>query len=233
MTNKDLWTEAAGLVGEPEFSRRFRVWCRNLIKKELVKRQEMAPDELFLHQATSILEDLNKRTNRHYTLTPEAKQKIRCILAAGYSPEDFCRVHEIMCLKWLDDPKMNIYLRPSTLWQLSKFDERLALWQPKSSGPARAIEQKKFAEKTQEKQLIAKLMSIPWWGHATWHDFVKHAVQFPTEASVKAYKIPPEIDKMRLAPQMLFRVLKGERMPEVEERYENAKRRHKEAQREG
>lgn len=228
MTNKDLWTEAAGLVGESELSRRFRVWCRSLIKKELAKRQEMAPGELFIHQATSILEDLNKRTNRRYTLTPEAKRKIRCILAAGYSVEDFCKVHEIMCLKWLDDPKMNIYLRPSTLWQLSKFDERLALWQPKTCAPVPAIEQKRQAEKTAEKQLIAKLLSIPWWGHQSWADFVKHAVQFPTEASVKAYNIPPEIDKMRLAPQMLFRVLKGERMPEVEERYLMAIKRYKE-----
>ena len=85
MTNKELWFQAANLVGEPELSRRFRLWCRSLIRRELVKRSESSADELSLNEANIILEDLNKRTGRRYTLTPEAQRKVRIILNAGYT----------------------------------------------------------------------------------------------------------------------------------------------------
>ena len=238
MTNKELWAKAVELVGEQELSRRFRVWCNNLIKKELVKRSDTAPDEFFLQQATAILEDLNTRAKRHFRLTPEASKMIRGILSRGYAPEDFFRVHEVKCAQWLGDEAWEPYLRPSTLYRKSHFDEYLAEWDAMEVKRA-DLEQKRrealsrerssggtknaSTEKTKEQALIAKLLAKPWYAHETWADFMRWTAKLPTAEVVASYPMPEKIKKMRLAPGMLIRVLKGERMPAVEEEYQKAK----------
>jgi uncharacterized phage protein (TIGR02220 family) len=131
VTNKEWWAKGAELVGEEVLSRKFRAWISGLIKKEIARRSNMTMDDLFLNQATEILNDLNKRTGCRFRLTDEAKGLIRALLAGDAEVEDFIKVHEVMCAEWLGDPKMEGYLRPSTLWQKSKFYERLALWDKK------------------------------------------------------------------------------------------------------
>ena len=50
-TNKEIWAQAAKLLGEAELARRFRVWCRGLIRKELAKRENKSQAELFMDEA--------------------------------------------------------------------------------------------------------------------------------------------------------------------------------------
>ena len=239
MTNKELWSKAVELVGEQELSRRFRVWCNNLIKKELVKRSESSPDEFFLHQATAILDDLNRRAGRRFRLTPEARKMIRGILNRGYAPDDFFRVHEVKCAQWLGDEAWEQYLRPSTLYRKSHFDEYLAEWDAMAAKRAE-LEQKrldaaKLAKRSSvgakntstapsaDQQLIAKLLAKPWYAHDTWADFMRWTAKLPTAEAVASYPMPEKIKKMRLAPGMLIRVLKGDPMPAVEEEYQRLK----------
>ena len=237
MTNKELWAKAAELVGEQELSRRFRVWCNNLIKKELVKRSESSPDEFFLQQATAILEDLNRRARRHHRLNPETSKMIRVLLGRGYQLEDFCRVHEVKCLEWLSDESFERYLQPSTLYRVGKFPGYLEQWETMDA-KLREVEEKRTAarqgrsvsaknastEKNQEQTLIAKLLAKPWYAHETWADFMRWTAKLPTAEAVASYPMPEKIKKMRLAPGMLIRVLKGDSMPAVEEEYQKAKK---------
>lgn len=207
MTNKQLWARAAELLGNEELSRRFRNWINSLVRREAAKRANMSVDELFLKQAHEILADLNKRTGRRYGLTDDAKTKIRAILTSGYCVEDFKKVHEVMMRRWADDAKMRDYLRPSTLWQLSKFDERLALWEPPRS-PAKKKARKEEARADQQE--VEKILARPWHDFDTWSEFVMHVIQLPDAEALARYYMPVQIDRMRKAPGMFMRVVKGD-----------------------
>jgi len=128
MTNKELWSKLDELLGGEETARRFRVWATSVIKKELLKRSESTPDEFFLHQATSILDDLNERTGARYRLSDATKALIRGRLAEGFQLEDFFKVHEVKCAKWLGKESYEDNLRPSTLYRPSHFSEYHAEW---------------------------------------------------------------------------------------------------------
>lgn len=66
---------------------------------------------------------LNERAVRSYKPTSEATRKlIRARLAEGFTVDDFKRVIDNKCASWLGDPKMDGYLRPSTLFQRGKFE---------------------------------------------------------------------------------------------------------------
>ena len=229
MTNAELKQQAIELVGEEELSRRFRLWITGLIKKERAKGANLSNDALFLNEAAQILEDLNKRTGRRYTLTSEAKKMIKVIMGAGYTAEDFYHVHEVMVKKWADDATMKDYLRPSTLWQLKKFDERLALWEPprtfNTEGKQRKAEKSRESlttentKDTEEKERIAKLMAKRWWEFESWADFMKWTVQFPDAESLAKYEMPERIRKMRTAPGMVMKVLRGQSPDWAENEY--------------
>lgn len=219
--NRQLWKRAADLLGSEELHRRFRNWINSLIRRETAKRANMSVDDLFLKQAHEILSDLNKRTGRRYGLTDDAKTKIRAILTSGYCVEDFKKVHEVMMCRWADDVKMRDYLRPSTLWQLSKFDERLALWEPPRS-PAKP--KPRWEVDLTEQHKVAKLLARPWHAFDTWAAFVAHVAQFPSAETLARYPIPAQIDKMRRAPGMFMRVIrKDPTLAEVEEVYQRLK----------
>jgi len=239
MTKKELWANAAELLGEHELSRRFCNWCSSLIKKELVKRSEMSADEFFLQQASAILDDLNRRAGRHHRLNPETSKMIRVLLGRGYQLEDFCRVHEVKCLEWLNDETWERYLQPSTLYRVGKFPGYLEQWETMDAKRREVAEKRSAArqgrsvgarnastEKSEEAALIAKLLAKPWYAHATWADFMRWTAQLPTAEAVLAYPMPDSIRKMRLAPRMLMRVLSGENMPAVEEEYQKQKKQH-------
>ena len=70
-----------------------------------------------------IISYLNEKTGKHFT--SKNKQTIKFIngrLSEGYTIEDFKKVIDNRCEKWLNDEKMNEYLRPSTLFRPSKFE---------------------------------------------------------------------------------------------------------------
>ncbi len=226
MNNRDLWTKAAELLGESELSRRFRAWASNLIKKELLKRSNMAPDEFFLHQAGEIISHLNELTGRHYTATPDVQNMIRARLAAGYTVEDFKHVHQAMASRWLEDPKMRDYLRPSTLYRPSHFDEYRALWyadekkkQPAPAPVADKANNAPTADAAEYKKQVDNLMSIAWWEFETWSDFVRHTLKAPDASSLARYEMPERLRQLRTAPNMTMRVLRNKDIEFASEEY--------------
>jgi uncharacterized phage protein (TIGR02220 family) len=230
LSNKELWAQGVELLGEGELTRRFRVWMGQLIKKELIKKQNSDPDEFFLNQCSEIIVDLNDRTGRRFTLTNEAKGAIRAIIASGYQVNDFIKVHEVMCARWLGDPKMEEYLQPSTLYRKGKFDERLALWyaEQRKKNQATLSERKENSDERKEKrekrkddreEIIAKLMSREWWEFETWAEFMKWTCQLPDAEAIEAYPMPKRIREMRQAPKMTILCLTGKTPVWAEEEY--------------
>ncbi|WP_213025484.1 conserved phage C-terminal domain-containing protein [Brevibacillus reuszeri] len=73
-----------------------------------------------------ILNYLNEKTGKKYSAKSEANKKlINGRMSEGRTVEDFIYVIDVKCSHWLDDTKMNEYLRPSTLFRPSNFDEYL------------------------------------------------------------------------------------------------------------
>jgi uncharacterized phage protein (TIGR02220 family) len=73
-------------------------------------------------QVEAIIKDLNEKTGKNYRSTKDNKILIEARLKDGFTFEDFQKVHLNMATKWKDDPKMNQYLRPATLYQPKKFE---------------------------------------------------------------------------------------------------------------
>ena len=66
---------------------------------------------------------MNEKTGKHYT--PKNKQTIKFIngrLSEGYTVSELKMVIDNRCEKWLNDEKMNEYLRPSTIFRPSNFE---------------------------------------------------------------------------------------------------------------
>ena len=85
-----------------------------------------------------IVEYLNQKAGKRYKATSkETQQHIRARLAEGYMLDDFRAVIDKRCTAWLGDPKMEEYLRPSTLFG-PKFESYLnapaAPQQPRPAG---------------------------------------------------------------------------------------------------
>lgn len=72
--------------------------------------------------AKQLLEYLNTQANRQYRPTPSNLKLITSRLDEGYTPDDIARVIERKCEEWLSDSKMVQYLRPSTLFNATKFN---------------------------------------------------------------------------------------------------------------
>ena len=71
---------------------------------------------------TRVIEYLNEKTKRKYSIKTDSNRKfITGRLAEGYTEEDLKAVIDTMCSKWLHDNKMNMYLRPETLFNATKF----------------------------------------------------------------------------------------------------------------
>ena len=71
---------------------------------------------------TRVIEYLNEKTKRKYSTKTDSNRKfITGRLAEGYTEEDLKAVIDTMCSKWLHDNKMNMYLRPETLFNATKF----------------------------------------------------------------------------------------------------------------
>ena len=72
-----------------------------------------------------IIEYLNIKTGKHYkTNTSNTIKHIKARLDEGYILEDFKKVIDNKTLEWLNDKKMNQYLRPDTLFG-TKFESYL------------------------------------------------------------------------------------------------------------
>ncbi len=73
-----------------------------------------------------VVDHLNAVTGKRFKWqSGETKKLILARMADGFDGEDFIRVIDNMASAWLDDSKMSQYLRPSTLFRASKFENYL------------------------------------------------------------------------------------------------------------
>ena len=80
---------------------------------------------VWTEETKHIIDYLNKRTGKKYSVkTKKTSQLIHKLLDNGFTVEDFERVIDIKCKQWLDNEKMNQYLRPRTLFS-EKFEDYL------------------------------------------------------------------------------------------------------------
>jgi uncharacterized phage protein (TIGR02220 family) len=70
----------------------------------------------------SLLDYLNTSANRNYKPVPSNIKLLKARLAEGHTPQEIADVIARKCAEWLDDPKMNQYLRPATLFNAEKFN---------------------------------------------------------------------------------------------------------------
>ena len=74
-------------------------------------------------EAAEVIEYLNAKTGSSYRATTEANIKpIRARLNDNYTVEDCKRVIDSKVGQWLNNPEMNKFLRPETLFRPSKFE---------------------------------------------------------------------------------------------------------------
>lgn len=77
-----------------------------------------------------VIDYLNKRTGKQYKHTTKKTQSlIRARVKEGFNLDDFKKVIDNMSNQWLEDKKMNQYLRPETLFG-TKFEGYLNQQQP-------------------------------------------------------------------------------------------------------
>lgn len=72
-----------------------------------------------------IVSYLNEKTGKRFQCKGETVKYINGRLNDGYTVDDFKKVIDKKTRKWKDDPKMVEFLRPSTLFAPSHFDEYL------------------------------------------------------------------------------------------------------------
>ena len=73
----------------------------------------------------NIIKDLNTKAGSSYQSTSDATRKLIVVLWKKYNIDDFYSVHTKMVAEWGNDIKMKRFLRPSTLYNSSKFEEYL------------------------------------------------------------------------------------------------------------
>ncbi|SOC41442.1 conserved phage C-terminal domain-containing protein [Ureibacillus acetophenoni] len=96
------------------------------IKEEL--KEEYKKDIVVKNHdvAAEIIQYLNKKTNRNYRLNSHSTRRfINGRFNDGYKFEDFISVIDFKVKQWLHDPKMKSFLRPSTLFNPTNFENYL------------------------------------------------------------------------------------------------------------
>lgn len=81
---------------------------------------------------SKIISYLNDKTGKRYKVTQKWKDLIKARWNEGQRLDDFTKVIDVKAEQWLNDEKMNQYLRPQTLFG-NKFDEYLNEFKPKQS----------------------------------------------------------------------------------------------------
>lgn len=80
---------------------------------------------VWTEETNKIIEYLNHRTGKKYSVkTKKTAQLIHKLLDNGFTVDDFKKVIDIKTQQWLNNEKMNQYLRPRTLFS-EKFEDYL------------------------------------------------------------------------------------------------------------
>ena len=100
---------------------------------------------VWTEETNHIIDYLNKRTGKKYSVkTKKTAQLVHKLLDNGFTVEDFERVIDIKCKQWLNNEKMNQYLRPRTLFS-EKFEDYL------NEAPARTKQQEASGQSVADK----------------------------------------------------------------------------------
>lgn len=95
-------------------------------KNSIDKNKDIVGETPAVHPYKEIIDYLNEKTNSHYKHTTKATQRIiNGRLSENFTVDDFKRVIDIKAEQWLDDKKMQAYLRPETLFAASHFESYL------------------------------------------------------------------------------------------------------------
>ena len=107
--------------------------------------EEKPPKVVWTDETKHIIDYLNKRTGKKYSVkTKKTAQLVHKLLDNGFTVEDFERVIDIKCSQWLNNEKMNQYLRPRTLFS-EKFEDYL------NEAPARNKQQGAYGQSVADK----------------------------------------------------------------------------------
>ena len=79
----------------------------------------------YINQIENILSYFNEKTGKNLKLTDNLRKLISGRLKEGFTEDDFKKVIDTKVQKWGKDAKMKQYLRPSTLFAPSHFQEYL------------------------------------------------------------------------------------------------------------
>jgi len=77
------------------------------------------------------LDYLNQKAQSNFRPVPANIKLIESRLKEGATVEEMKRVIDTMVAKWMDDEKMREYLRPSTLFNATKYSQYSGLAAPK------------------------------------------------------------------------------------------------------
>lgn len=100
---------------------------------------------VWTEETNHIIDYLNKRTGKKYSVkTKKTAHLVHKLLDNGFTVEDFERVIDIKCKQWLNNEKMNQYLRPRTLFS-EKFEDYL------NEAPARNKQQEASGQSVADK----------------------------------------------------------------------------------
>ena len=111
---------------------------------------------VWTEETKHIIDYLNNRTGKKYSVkTKKTAQLVHKLLDNGFKVEDFERVIDIKCSQWLNNEKMNQYLRPRTLFS-EKFEDYL------NEAPARTKQQGASGQSVSDK--MKELFGSDWQG---------------------------------------------------------------------
>ena len=94
-------------------------------KKCYQTRQKSETKDIYINIYIDIVEYLNKKANKNYKHNSNKTRRfIDARMTEGFTLEDFKKVIDNKCRSWLNDERMNQYLRPETLFG-TKFESYL------------------------------------------------------------------------------------------------------------
>lgn len=92
-------------------------------EKEKTRKKKKAVDPNLKTQALEVLRFLNLKAGREYREVDTNLGFISARLESGVSVDDCRAIIAKKCREWKSDPKMDLYLRPATLFNKTKFEQ--------------------------------------------------------------------------------------------------------------
>ncbi|WEK53288.1 MAG: conserved phage C-terminal domain-containing protein [Candidatus Cohnella colombiensis] len=92
------------------------------------KRKSLKKEEIYVGfpPYKEIIDYLNLKTDKRFSdKSKPTRDLINGRIAEGRTLDDFKYVIDVKCVHWLNDPKFNEYLRPTTLFRPTNFDRYL------------------------------------------------------------------------------------------------------------